>query len=133
MSVECIASFRELTRGSPASPHQNKAVPNQTRKPSGKKCRDRHIYNTPFVDMSSVNRLTEHMFTILVFVRAERGEGWCLPLCVVENMILYYFAPGHFFKDVRPTNHQSRVSATFIKSTLPNIERCWDAHSNSWS
>ena len=83
--------------------------------------------------MSLVNRLIEHMFTIMVFVRAEREEDWSLLLRAVENMILYYFAPGHFFKGVRPTNHQSRVSATFLKSTLPNMESSWDALSNCWS
>ena len=98
-----------------------------------KKCRDSHICNTQVVDMSPVNRLIEHMFTMLVFGRAEREEDWSLPLRAVENMILYYFAPGHFFKVVRPTNHQSRVSATFLKSTLPNMESCWDALSNCWS
>ena len=83
---------------------------------------DIYICNTPVVDMSPVNRLIEHMFTMLVFVRAERAEDWSLPLCAVENMILYYL-PGHSFKVVRPTNHHSRVSATFLKSTLLNMSK----------
>ena len=98
-----------------------------------KKCRDSHICNTPVVDLCPVNRLIEIMFTILVFVRAEREEDWSLPLCAVETMILYYFAPGHFFNVMRSTSHQSRVSATFLKNKLPKMESCWDALSNSWS
>ena len=91
------------------------------------------IFNTLVVGMSPVNWLIEHMFTILLFMRAEREEDWYRPLCAVENMLLYFFAPGHFATVVRPYNHQSRVSATFLNGTLPNMESCWDAISNSWS
>ena len=76
------------------------------------------IFNTLVVGMSPVNCLIEHMFTNLLFMRAEREEDWYLPLCAVENMLLYFFAPCHFATVVRPTNHQSRVSATFLNSTL---------------
>ena len=76
-----------------------------------------YICNTPVVDTSPVNRVIEQMFTILVFVRAERKDDLSLALCAVGSMILYYFAPGHFFKVVRPTNYQSKVLATFLKST----------------
>ena len=74
MSVESIASFRELTRGSLASkPQHSMAVPNQTRQPS-----ETHagsvIFNTLGVGISPVNCLIEHMFTILLFMRAERGK-----------------------------------------------------------
>ena len=130
MSVESIASFRELTRGSLAAKPQHMAVPNQTRQPSGKHAVT-VIFNTLVVVMSPVNCLIEHMFTILLFMRAEREEDWYLLLCAVENMLLYFFAPCHFATVVRPTNHQSRVSATFINSTLPNMESCWDTISNS--
>ena len=130
MSVESIASFRELTRGSLASKPQHMAVSNQMRQPSGKHAGS-VIFNTLVVGMSPVNCLIEHMFTILLFMRAEREEDWYRPLCAVGNMLLYFFAPGHFATVVRPTNHQSRVSATFLNSTLPNMESCWDAISNS--
>ena len=130
MSVESIASFRELTRGALASKPQHMAVPNQTRQPSGKHA-GTFIFNTLVVGMSPVNCLIENMFTILLFMRAEREKDWYRPLCAVETMILYFFAPCHFATVVRPTNHQSRVSATFLNSTLPNMESCWDAISNS--
>ena len=130
MSVESIASFRELTRGSLASKTQHMAVPNQTRQPSGKHA-GTVISSTLVVGMNPVNCLIEHMFTILLFMRAEREEDWYMPLCAVENLLLYFFAPCHFATVVRPTNHHSRVSATFQNSTLPNMENCWDAISNS--
>ena len=71
MSVEGIASFSEVTGRSPASQHQQLAVPNQTRQPSGKYAR---TVNTQVVDMNPVNCLFEHMLTILVFVPAERED-----------------------------------------------------------
>ena len=76
MSVESLASFRELTRGSLASKPQHMAVSNQTRQPSGKHAGS-VIFNTLVVVMIPVNGLIEHMFTIL---RAEREEDWYLPL-----------------------------------------------------
>ena len=79
MSVERLASFRELTAGSLASKPQHVAVPNQTRQPSGKHA-GIVIFNTLVVGMSPVNCLIEHMFTIVLFVRAEREEDWYLPL-----------------------------------------------------
>ena len=79
MSVESIASFRELTRGSLASKSQHMAVSMQTRQPSGNHA-GTVIFNTLVVGMSPVNCLIEHMFTNLLFMRAEREEDWYLPL-----------------------------------------------------
>ena len=79
MSVERIASFRELTRGSLASKPQHMAVSNQTRQPSGKYA-GAVIYNILVVGMIPVNCLIEQMFTILLFMRAEREEDWYLPV-----------------------------------------------------
>ena len=79
MSVESIAFFRELKRGSLASKPQHMAVSNQTRQPSGKHTGS-VIFNTLVVGMSPDNCLIENMFTILLFMRAEREEDWYLPL-----------------------------------------------------
>ena len=135
ISVERIASFRGVTRRSHASPHQH-IWRFQTRRANHQETmQGQSIHNllSPVVDMSLVNCLIEHMLIILVLVQAEREDDKSLHMCTVENVLL--FAPGHFAKFVRPTNHQSRVSATFPKSTLQNgnMESCWDALSNSWS
>ena len=79
MSVESIASFGELKRRSLASRPQHMAVSNQTRQLSGKHAASA-IFNTLVVGMSPVNCLIEHMFTIVLFMRAEREEDWYLPL-----------------------------------------------------
>ena len=79
MSVESIASFRELKRGSLASKPQHMVVSNQKRQPPGKHA-GTVIFNIVVVGMSPVNCLIEHMFTILLFVRAEQEKDWYLPL-----------------------------------------------------
>ena len=59
------------------------AVPNQTHQQSGQNA---GAVNTHFVDKSPVNGRIKHMFTILVFVPAERECDCSLHLCAVENM-----------------------------------------------
>ena len=111
---------------------QHMALSNQTRQPSGKHA-GTVVFNTLVVGMSPVNCLIEHYVHNNCVVHASRTGGRLVSALVScrKHASVYFFAPCHFATVVRPTNHQSRVSATFLNSILPNMESCWDAISNS--
>ena len=83
MSVESIASFRELKRGSLASKPQHMVVPNQTRQPSGKHA-GTVIFNTLVVGMSPVNCLIEHNGHVHNFVVHASQTGGRLVSALVS-------------------------------------------------